>query len=84
MFETLLGDRGKRGLSIIVAESDIGPVFFLQARAVDAGQEPPSAPSPVTVATEVAITFCPWCRADLRRRYGHQAADLATPDLRLH
>jgi hypothetical protein len=81
MCRELLESAGKRGLSIIVYEADIGPVFFLQARALDNGTQLPATSDPVSAEMEVAIKFCPWCRSNLVRTYRRFVPELARPDL---
>jgi hypothetical protein len=83
VFRSILNEGGKRGLSIIVVEANVGPVFFFQARSLDPERQLPSTGFVVTTELEVAIKFCPWCGANLKRKYGRNAADLARPELQL-
>lgn len=67
-FRTRVENAGNRGFSIIVAKLGGELCFSAQARGVDAADEQkikhPSAT--VNVASEHAISFCPFCGASLK------------------
>lgn len=74
-FQDLLDKCGERGFSVRVTRHDNRPVFALQFRAIERGQEWPQSSRDleqqelVTLVTEVCIVHCPWCGARLEKAY---------------
>jgi hypothetical protein len=76
---------GERTIAVIVDRGfDEKPQFYLQARAVAVIDSVSFvAPVPITLATDFAIDFCPWCGVALRKWYRKTAELLIKPGLRI-
>jgi hypothetical protein len=62
---------------------DEKPHFYLQGRAVDIDSSSFVAPVPITVVTDFAIDFCPWCGVTLRKWYRKTGEKLIKPGLKI-
>jgi hypothetical protein len=83
-FEAAYQAAGERSIAVIVDEDQGEPEFFLQSRAVDAGDEQKiDAVVPISLVIENGIQFCPWCGRSLHKWYGTRATELRRPDLRI-
>lgn len=74
---------GERGYSIFYSTGLTSEErVVLQFRAVDKGSEGGVGPSrvPLTLVTEVVLTFCPWCGTELKPHYGKQLELMRRPD----
>ena len=82
-FENHYQIAGERGIAIVVdIRDERDPVFLLQSRAFDLDRTPRlDTAEPMSLVTETAIDFCPWCGKPLAKWYGRSACDLARPDL---
>jgi hypothetical protein len=84
-FKSYCEEAGRRGLGVVVEETDVGPTFLIQCRSIEPKDEQAfkaiNTPVPVSLVTQTGMLFCPWCGKNLRRRYGRHAKDLARPDL---
>jgi len=78
-------EAGRRGFGIFTyyfEEND--PVFILQHRALDpGGQQPPVAPTPLSLVSEMQIQFCPWCGIKLNEFYKSAVKELERNDLKI-
>jgi hypothetical protein len=72
-FQTWLDEAGTRGAAVLIAESRDGkPVFILQHRAVDLGnEEAVRSEHALSLVSEVRIRHCPWCGRRLEDWYRH-------------
>lgn len=76
IFEALVGNRGLRGLSVVVC-TIVHDRFVLQARGVDDGaQLPADLQVAVTVAEQQVIFFCPGCGVELESHYRGRTEEL--------
>ena len=75
---------GSRGFGVFATDdSPYGIGFVTQHRALELGGEPPKdAPSPLSLISEMRITHCPWCGANLAQHYGN-STEIMRPDLKL-
>lgn len=64
-------ETGQRGFFGACRDDDGRPTFFLLHRAVAPGRESqfPSTPFPVSLISQIAIRFCPWCGVELGKQY---------------
>jgi hypothetical protein len=78
-------EAGRRGVGFFVAESrSARPTFVLQFRAMAAGAVPPDpSDSHLTLVTDLAISYCPWCGKRLDRFYRKQLESLERPELQI-
>jgi hypothetical protein len=61
---------GFRGFSIFVSTKNRqNPVFIMQHRTLDPGVGMPNTEHALTIVSDIQISFCPWCGADLRKFY---------------
>jgi hypothetical protein len=69
---------GERGVAVLYAWREDELQFFLQFRALEPGIDPFPVPveTPVSLVTQVPISFCPWCGAHLLKRYRKQVQNL--------
>jgi len=74
---------GERGIAIILDMTEERyPTFLLQARAFDHGVTPAlETKQPMSLITETAIDFCPWCGRSLIKWYTRHLRELAREDL---
>ena len=76
---------GRRGLGIVIEQTDAGPTFLIQCRSIDPSDEQAfkaiNTAFPVSFVTQTGLLFCPWCGKNLRRQYGRHAKDLSRLDL---
>lgn len=73
MFKALVGDMGKRGLSIVL-KSELGITFFsLQSRGIDHADrdklrtEAGRVPGKLNLLTEIGLQYCPACGTKLAK-----------------
>lgn len=77
-------EAGRRGTGIFVSTLDASDsVFILQFRALDPGAKVPHTESPLSIVMDLQIQFCPWCGANLRKRYRDHLRDLERSELRI-
>jgi hypothetical protein len=84
-FKTWYEAAGERGAAILVGRNSGGkPEFIIQHRAVDKGIDllPPTE-FPVTLISEIDISYCPWCGRKLDKWYRDSVDDLYRPDLKI-
>jgi hypothetical protein len=76
---------GDRSIAVLVDRNFAGePRFLLQARAFEQGEEPQlDLPVAMSLVSEDAIVFCPWCGVPLQRFYGKDIDALIRPSLRI-
>ena len=75
-------EAGRRGQAIFFNNIDEPNRFVLQTRVVDKDASPPENwRAPMTLLTEAAIRFCPWCGVELARHYRKHLSALSRPDL---
>lgn len=76
---------GERGIAVLVGRNaDGSPEFVIQQRAIDKNIEAlPVTDYPISIVSDVRITYCPWCGRDLTKWYGKHADELYRPDLRI-
>lgn len=61
-FKGWYDEAGGRGLAVLVEQSEVGPIFLIQFRSVEMGDEgPKDHPRPLALASQIGILFCPWC-----------------------
>jgi hypothetical protein len=70
-------------VSFVSTQGDPEPAFILQHRALDPGVPAPQTDSPLSVVSDVHISFCPWCGADLKRAYRDNFRELDRSELRV-
>jgi hypothetical protein len=84
-FRSYCEEAGRRGLGVVVEETEVGPTFLIQCRSIDPKDEQAfravNTPVPVSLVTQTGMLFCPWCGKNLRRRYGRHVKDLSQPEL---
>lgn len=75
---------GRRGTAILVeTDRSGGPVFVLQFRSVEVGQQLPATDFPTTLCQDVQISYCPWCGVELPHYYGRVFAEMVRPGYRI-
>jgi len=76
---------GERGIAVLMGRnSDGDPEFVIQQRAIDKNIESlPVTDYPISIVSDVRITYCPWCGRHLRKWYGKHVDELYRPDLRI-
>ena len=84
-FENHYQIAGERGIAVILEMVDgRDPTFLLQARAFDRDKTPAFETSePMSLITETAIDFCPWCGRPLAKWYAKHLRELVRGDLTL-
>ncbi len=84
-FESYFENAGLRGVSVFAVSNSDQDVFFLfQNRAMDTqNNSPVQSEVPVTLASEVAIFYCPWCGRHLNKFYSKHIPGLLRNDLRV-
>lgn len=84
-FENHYQIAGERGIAVILDMTDgRDPTFLLQARAFDRNRTPVlETTEPMSLITETAIDFCPWCGKPLLKWYGKHLQELVRADLTL-
>jgi hypothetical protein len=83
-FENAYRVGGERSLAVLVDQEASGPVFAIQSRTFDRGEEVAfNSPTPASLVIQARIQFCPWCGTSLRKHYGPHAARLSRPELRV-
>lgn len=81
-FENHYQVAGERGIAVIVDMPDGEPLFLVQSRAFDRNRTPAlDTPEPMSLVSETAIHFCPWCGRPLAKWYAKDLLELARPDL---
>jgi hypothetical protein len=82
-FQGWHSEAGRRGLAVFATRSTEGQVFFvLQFRATEPDVRVTSDPvSPVSLVSQVGVTFCPWCGVRLLHWYRKNLEPLERPDL---
>ena len=84
-FRSYCEEAGRRGLGVVVEETEVGPTFLIQCRSIDPKDEQAftavNTPFAVSLVTQTGMLFCPWCGKNLRRRYGRHVKDLSRPEL---
>jgi hypothetical protein len=84
VFEGWFQQAGCRGFGVFVATgTDSRPLFILQFRALDPGKSLSHADSPISLVSDIQIQFCPWCGADLKKKYGENISELDRSELRV-
>jgi hypothetical protein len=84
VFQGWFEEAGKRGLGVFVStQGDPEPAFILQHRALNPGVPAPQTDSPLSLVSDVHISFCPWCGADLKRAYRDSFRELDRSELRV-
>lgn len=85
-FQGLTELHGQRGFSVIV-EQQGGLRFWLQHRALSVDNEAALVDKliagPITLASELAISFCPSCGVNLSQWYGSGVNIAEHPELRV-
>lgn len=76
---------GKRGIAILVGRNSLKePEFVIQQRAVDKDSEPlPNTDYPISLISDVCISYCPWCSRELKKWYRKDIDALYRPNLRV-
>lgn len=66
-FAAKIGDAGTRGFAFLVGEINNRQVIILQSRGISFEDEKfiPAISIGINVATEIPISYCPFCGADL-------------------
>ena len=78
-------EAGERTFSVLIDQEASGdPLFILQHRTLNPEDRLPALPIPVSVVTEVRISFCPWCGRRLARWYKRWVTELRNPKFRIH
>lgn len=81
-FENHYQIAGERGIAVVVSMDGRDPTFLLQSRAFDRNKTPVlETTEPMSLVTETAIDFCPWCGRPLAKWYARDLQELARPDL---
>lgn len=82
-FENHYQIAGERGIAVVLDIADDGDAtFLLQSRAFDRNRTPAlNTTEPMSLVTETAIDFCPWCGRPLVKWYARDLPQLARPDL---
>ena len=78
-FENLYKDEGNRGFSVVPSNeySEDEYKFILKCRVVDFGSEHTvKADVPVSIISNMPITYCPWCGKNLKKWYGKSIEEL--------
>ena len=84
LFEGLVDTAGQRGMAVFVATIAHKDAFVLQARATDAGENlRVTAPEPVTVVEDMAISHCPGCGSALHDFYAGRLDPFRREDLKI-
>jgi hypothetical protein len=78
------GMAGSRGFGVFATDDPPYRVgFVVQHRALEPGGEPPKhAPSPLSLISEMRISYCPWCGTNLVEHYGKDR-EIMRKDLKL-
>jgi len=82
--EAQWSNAGLRGVAVLVHVTPRGASFLLQHRAVDRGADGAVVGDPdvpISLVTDVASRFCPWCGRDLVSWYRDVLDELTTPGL---
>lgn len=76
---------GHRGFAILVGQDSKGlGEFTFQHRVADMGTpEPPPTDYPVSIISEIDISYCPWCGRNLEEWYGMYIDELCRPHLKI-
>ncbi len=84
-FHAWFEEAGRRGFAVFVAREDESePMFVMQHRAVEVGNDPPSVVgAPVALVSDIAIAFCPWCGVHLEEWYKGQTDQLDKSSLKV-
>jgi hypothetical protein len=84
-FRSYCEEAGRRGLGVVVEETEIGPRFLIQCRSIEPNDEEAfkaiMTPFPVSLVTQTGMLFCPGCGKNRRRRYRRYAKELSRPEL---
>lgn len=76
-FERKYGQGGERGTAILYGFLGGELQFYLQFRALERGDVLEYvSPKPISLVTQVAINFCPWCGKRLVKHYKKQLEKL--------
>jgi len=78
-FENLYKHEGNRGFSIVPdnQNSDEGYIFIIRCRVVDFGNEHTvKADVPISLITDMTISYCPCCGKNLKKWYGNSIEEL--------
>jgi hypothetical protein len=83
-FKTSFDRAGMRGFSVFVSIKDgLPPAFILQHRSLDPGASLDQTDVPLALVSDSHIYFCPWCGANLPKRYNKTFQDLVRSDLKI-
>ena len=81
--EVLNANAGLREFGMFTARYGNEFVFILQHRALDANALPPFTESPMSVVSELLLTYCPFCGVNLKQCYWDQLKQLDKSELKL-
>ncbi|MCG3194434.1 MAG: hypothetical protein DIJKHBIC_03693 [Thermoanaerobaculia bacterium] len=84
VFKGWFDEAGNRGLSVVVGRNADGtPAFMLQHRSTEPDDDgPKDHPRPITLASEIQISYCPWCGCRLENVYRKSIDLMIRPGLR--
>lgn len=74
---------GEKGFSVFSIVGDAQAAVILQHRALDPGSALSSTNVPISLVTDVNISFCPWCGSSLPEFYGQRKNALERTELRI-
>jgi len=77
---------GARGFAVLIGRDRMGtPEFILQHRSIERGLEGRIfTESPLSLVSDIRISFCPWCGRHLRKWYSRRIDDLYRPGLGIY
>jgi len=76
---------GQRGFAILVGRNSKGlGEFTIQHRVVDKNTpDLPPTTYPLSIISDIDITYCPWCGVNLEEWYGKYIGELYRPHLKI-
>lgn len=84
-FKAWYDEAGHRGFAILVGRYSNGRgEFTIQHRVADKDTpELPPTQHPLSIISDIDISYCPWCGCNLERWYGKYIDELYRPQLKI-